>query len=362
MALERASNGPPHATGTAAPAPRQPSRGRCSPKRRPGGGSEAPLFPKMAAPRRGVAQGRMKRPGGRARRGDGKLDRLRLAVREFVQAAGDQPPPQQHPLKGSERPSRKSRRDARKEKRRLKRSRRRLLRRGETGDVPAAVVRPAPAARPTAPAAPAAAEKKQPEPPRQKKTPPQKASRPPVAAPRPSAAPSSRKRALLEANEEEEREIRRLERQLRLGKRRRKKGEAAAEELPQSFLRDGLGYVLGALGSGAGLAGLCHSSDEEEGPEPGGRGKDTEKAEEDSKELIEASDSDGFEGSDGEGQWDSESSAPEDTGVPEGSEASGLEEEEQEVGSWLEIMQTCFSEYIQSRPDVTSTKRWLFAV
>lgn len=362
MALERASNGPPHATGTAAPAPRQPSRGRCSPKRRPGGGSDAPLFPKMAAPRRGVAQGRMKRPGGRARRGDGKLDRLRLAVREFVQAAGDQPPlpPPQHPLKGSERPSRKSRRDARKEKRRLKRSRRRLLRRGETGDVPAAVVRPAPAARPTAPAAPAAAEKKQPEPPRQKKTPPQKASRPPVAAPRPSAAASSRKRALLEANEEEEREIRRLERQLRLGKRRRKKGEAAAEELPQSFLRDGLGYVLGALGSGASLAGLCHSSDEEEGPEPGGRGKDPEKAEEDSEELIEASD--GFEGSDGEGQWDSESSAPEDSGVPEGSEASDLEEEEQEVGSWLEIMQTCFSEYIQSRPDVTSTKCWLFAV
>ncbi|POI36088.1 hypothetical protein CIB84_000157 [Bambusicola thoracicus] len=276
----------------------------------------------------------MKRPGGRARRSDGKLDRLRLAVQEFVQAAGDQPP-QQHPLKGSERPSRKSRRDARKEKRRLKRSRRRLLRRGETGNVPAAVVRPAPAARPTAPAAPAAAEKKQPEPPRQKKTPPQKASRPPVAAPQPSAPASSRKRALLEANEEEEREIRRLERQLRLGKRRRKKGEAAAEELPQSFLRDGLGYVLGALGSGAGLAELYHSSDEEEGPEPGGRGEDPEeakenpkKAEEDPEELVEACD--GFEGSDEEGQWDSESSSPEDSGLPEGSEASDQEEEQEE--------------------------------
>uniref|UniRef100_A0A8C9FKQ7 Nucleolar MIF4G domain-containing protein 1 n=1 Tax=Pavo cristatus TaxID=9049 RepID=A0A8C9FKQ7_PAVCR len=334
MALERASNGLPHAPGIAAPAPPRPSRGRRSPKRRPGGGSEASLFPKMAAPRRGVAQGRMKRPAGRARRGDGKLDRLRLAVQEFVQAAGDQLPPQ-HPLKGSERPSRKSRRDARKEKRRLKRSRRRLLRRGETGDVPAALVRPAPAARPTAPASPAAAEKKQPKPPQQKKIPPPKASLPPVAAPRPSAAASSRKRALLEANEEEEREIRRLERQLRLGKRRRKKGEAAAEELPQSFLRDGLGYVLGALGSGAGLAGLCHSSDEEESPEQGGRREDPEKAEEnpkkaeeDSEELVEASDS--FEGSDGEGQWDSESSSPEDIGVPERSEASDPEEEEQE--------------------------------
>ncbi|XP_031471818.1 nucleolar MIF4G domain-containing protein 1 [Phasianus colchicus] len=296
----------------------------------------------MAAPRRGVTGGRMKRAAGCARRGDGKLDRLRLAVREFVQAAGDQlPPPPQHPLKGSEKPGRKSRRDARKEKRRLKRSRRRLLRRGGTGDVPAAVARPAPAARPAAPASPAAAEKKQPEP-RQKKKPAPKASRPPVAAPRPSAAASSRKRALLEANEEEDREIRRLERQLGLGKRRRKKGEAASEELPQSFLRDGLGYVLGALGSGAGLAGLCQSSDEEEDPEPGGRGKNpekagenpekaeenSEKAEDDPEELVEASDT--FEGSDGEGQWDSESSSPEDSGVPERSEASDPEEGEQE--------------------------------
>ncbi|XP_052550849.1 nucleolar MIF4G domain-containing protein 1 isoform X2 [Tympanuchus pallidicinctus] len=285
----------------------------------------------MAAPRRGVAGVRMKRAGSRARRGDGKLDRLRLAVREFVQAAGDQPssqPPPQHPLKGSERPSGKNRRDARKEKRRLKRSRRRLLRRGDTGDVPASAARPAPAARPTAPASSAATEKKQPEPPRQKKKPAPKASRPSVAAPRPSAAASSRKRALLEANEEEDREIRRLERQLRLGKRRRKKGEAASEELPQSFLRDGLGYVLGALGSGASLAGLCQSSDEEEDPKPGGRGEDPEKTEEDPEELVEASDD--FEGSDGEGMWDSESSSREDGGVPARSEASDPEEEEQE--------------------------------
>ncbi|XP_048807665.1 nucleolar MIF4G domain-containing protein 1 [Lagopus muta] len=288
----------------------------------------------MAAPRRGVAGGRMKRAAGRARRGDGKLDRLRLAVREFVQAAGDQPPPP-HPLKGSERPSGKNRRDARKEKRRLKRSRRRLLRRGDTGDIPAAAARPAPAARPTAPASSAATEKKQPEPPRQKKKPAPKASRPSVAAPRPSAAALSRKRALLEANEEEDREIRRLERQLRLGKRRRKKGEAASEELPQSFLRDGLGYVLGALGSGAGLAGLCQSSDEEEDREPGGRGEDPEKTEEDPEkteedpeELVEASDD--FEGSDGEGRWDSESLSREDGRVPDRSEASDPEEEEQE--------------------------------
>ncbi|XP_072185139.1 nucleolar MIF4G domain-containing protein 1 [Excalfactoria chinensis] len=288
----------------------------------------------MAAPRRGVAQGKMKRAAGRARRGDGKLDRLRMAVQEFVQAAGEQPPPQ-HPMKGSERPSRKSRRDARKEKRRLKRSRRRLLRRGVPGFGSDATARPAPAARPAAPASPAVAEKKQPEP--QQKMPPPKAPRPAIVAPHPSAVASSRKRALLEANEEEEKEIRRLERQLRLGKRRRKKGEAAAEELPQSFMRDGLGYVLGALGSGASLAGLCHSSDDEEGPEPGRRAEDPKKAEKIPKKAEEepaeddpAETSDSLEESDGEGQWDSESSSPEDGGVPERSEASDQEEEEQE--------------------------------
>ncbi|XP_032298867.1 nucleolar MIF4G domain-containing protein 1 isoform X2 [Coturnix japonica] len=282
----------------------------------------------MAAPRRGVAQGRMKRAAGRARRGDGKLDRLRLAVQEFVQAAGEQPPPE-HPMKGSERPSRKSRRDAKKEKRRLKRSRRRLLQRGVTGDI-ASMARPAPAAQP------AAAEKKQPEPKRQEKVPPHKAPRAALEEPRPSAIASSRKRALLEANEEEDKEIRRLERQLRLGKRRRKKGEAAAEELPQSFMRDGLGYVLGALGSGASLAGLCHSSDDEE-PEPRRREegpkkaeKIPKKAEEDPAEKDPAEASDSFEESDGEGQWDSESSSPEDGGMPERSEASDQEEEEQE--------------------------------
>uniref|UniRef100_A0A8B9EZ89 Nucleolar MIF4G domain-containing protein 1 n=1 Tax=Anser cygnoides TaxID=8845 RepID=A0A8B9EZ89_ANSCY len=218
----------------------------------------------MAAPRRGVAEGRMKKRGaaaGRARRGGGKLDRLRLAVQEFVKAAGDQPP--LTASVGSERASRKSRRDLRKEKRRLKRSRRRLLRRGETGEAPAAPARPAPVASPKVPASPSAAVKQRPEPPRQ-----QKAVRPPLPAPLPAATSWSRKRALLEANEEEEKEIRRLERRLGLNKRRKKKGNTGAEELPQSFVRDGLDYVLGVLGSGAGLAELCKDSDWEEAPEP----------------------------------------------------------------------------------------------
>ncbi|KAM9232110.1 nucleolar MIF4G domain-containing protein 1 [Leptosomus discolor] len=317
----------------------------------------------MAAPRRGVAEGKMKQPAAaRARRG-GKLDRLRLAVQQFVHAAGDQPPLSL--LKDSERQNRRSRREARKEKRKLKRCRRRRLQRGEPVEAPAALAKPAPAkpapakpapvkpasakpasakpasaARPRAPASPATAVGKQkPRPPRQ-----QEAARPPVPAPTPRAAPpaaaaasSARKRALLEANEEEEKEIRRLERLLGLGKRRKKQEGAAPEKLPQSFLRDGLGYVLGALGARAGLSTLCESSDEEEAPGPregqpgpgeGPPGPEEGPEEEDEEGPEDASDP--SEGGDVEGQCESESesSSPEDGGVLEASEPAEEEEEE----------------------------------
>ncbi|XP_052662729.1 nucleolar MIF4G domain-containing protein 1 [Harpia harpyja] len=282
----------------------------------------------MAAPRRGVAEGKMKRPAAaRARRG-GKLDRLRQAVQEFVQAAGDQPPLSLQ--KDSEKQNRRSRRDARKEKRRLKRSRRRRLRRGEPVEAPAAPAKaapakaapakPAPAARPRAPASPAAAGKQRPGPPL------------PAPAPRaalPAAAiASARKRALLEANEEEEKEIRRLERRLGLGKRRKKQEGAAAEKLPQSFLRDGLGYVLGALGCRAGLSRLCESSDEEEAPAGPREGQPAPEEDEEGSEVA----SDPSEEGDVDGQRESESSSssPEDGGAPEASEPPGEEEEEEE--------------------------------
>ncbi|KAM6410999.1 LOW QUALITY PROTEIN: nucleolar MIF4G domain-containing protein 1 [Pluvialis apricaria] len=321
----------------------------------------------MAAPKRGVAGGKMKRPAAARARRAGKLDRLRQSVQEFVQAAGDRPP--LPVLKDSERQNRRSRRDARKEKRRLKRSRRRLQR-GEPVEAPAAPTKPspakaapakaaptkpspakpapakaaaaapAPAARPRAPASPAAAAKQRPGP-----------APPPRAAPPAAATASARKRALLEANEEEEKEIRRLERRLGLGKRRKKKQEGTAvENLPLSFLRDGLGYVLGALGSRAGLSRLCESSDEEETPpEPGehrprpgedeegteedeeGTGEDEEEPEGDEEGTEDASDP--SEGDDGRWESESSSSTPEDGGVPEASEPPGEEEEEEEEES-----------------------------
>ncbi|XP_054246171.1 nucleolar MIF4G domain-containing protein 1 [Indicator indicator] len=302
----------------------------------------------MAAPRRGVATGKMKRPAAARPRRGGKLDRLRHAVQEFVQAASDQP--QLSLLKSSERQNHRNRREARKEKRRLKRSRRRRLQRGEVVEAPVAPTKPAPtkpattkpaaaAARPRTPASPAAPVGKQrPGPPRQ-----QEAARPSVPAPTPrtassaAAAASARKRALLEANEEEEEEIRRLERRLGLSKRRKKQDGSAVERVPQSFLRDGLGYVLGALGSRAGLSTLCESSDDEEAPDsqPGPQksqpGPREEEDDEDEEEPENASNP--SEGDDVEGQWENESSSPEDGGVPGASEPSSEQEEEEEEKS-----------------------------
>ncbi|KAF7667344.1 hypothetical protein LDENG_00065040 [Lucifuga dentata] len=66
----------------------------------------------------------------------------------------------------------------------------------------------------------------------------------------------SRKMALLEANEDEDREIKKLERCLGLNKRKNKKN------LPQSFVADGLDYVLGVLDSGSSAVGMYDSDDD----------------------------------------------------------------------------------------------------
>ncbi|XP_062377551.1 nucleolar MIF4G domain-containing protein 1 [Sardina pilchardus] len=62
------------------------------------------------------------------------------------------------------------------------------------------------------------------------------------------------KQALIDANVEEDREIKKLEKLLGLNRRRNK------QTLPQSFAEDGLGYILGVLDSGAG--GMDDSDDE----------------------------------------------------------------------------------------------------
>ncbi|XP_051872154.1 nucleolar MIF4G domain-containing protein 1 [Pristis pectinata] len=71
----------------------------------------------------------------------------------------------------------------------------------------------------------------------------------------------ARRLGLLEANQEEEREIKRLEKALGLNKRKNK------TTIPQAFARDGLDYILGIVepGAAASMSGLYEESDDEMG-------------------------------------------------------------------------------------------------
>ncbi|XP_038247728.1 nucleolar MIF4G domain-containing protein 1 [Dermochelys coriacea] len=249
------------------PLPGRPSRWRCccpqAAAQRAGRGWRRPRRDGGARAARSVsvgpAAGSMARAArGRGGRGGsrqpGRLQKLRLAVQEFVQAAGGLSPPQPglQPAGGR---GRRSRRELRKEKRRLKRSRRRRLHPQQPGEpgagrgeqTPGVGQCPLPAGVPASP-------------PPGHQRPREAAKRLPQKGPGAAAAASARKRALLAANEEEEKEIRRLERRLGLSKRRK----AGASSVPQSFVRDGLGYVLGALEPEATLCGLYEESSEEE--------------------------------------------------------------------------------------------------
>ncbi|XP_045054659.2 nucleolar MIF4G domain-containing protein 1 isoform X2 [Desmodus rotundus] len=274
--------------------------------------------------------GRGKRPGARGPGGDGggALNRLKLAVEEFVQATseGQTPGGRDGPrTERSARPGgRKNRKELRKEKRRLKKARRLQRTAGPAqgpgggagtasghqaegakgpGGGPSPPRRaPRPPQAPPPPPAPAKAKAS----PAKAKAAPARAS---LGGTRPSAATNAaRKRALLAANEEEDREIRKLERCLGLNKRRRK-GDASS--VPLSFARDGLDYILGALGSGNG-SGLYDSSSEEEG-EPG------QTARESDGESV------AVDGSDGESDAGDESSGDSDAW-----DGSGEQEDEQE--------------------------------
>ncbi|XP_009001011.1 nucleolar MIF4G domain-containing protein 1 isoform X2 [Callithrix jacchus] len=226
---------------------------------------------------------RMKRRGCRgSRRGPGGggekvLKRLKLAVEEFVQATSEGEAPVSCGGRGAPvrfRPGgRKSRKELRKEKRHLRKARR--LQRsagpnqgpGPGGGAAEASgprrdtedrARPAPSRDPSPP--------KEPRPSRARAK--AKVQAPPGKT-RPSAAATAaaRKRALLAANEEEDREIRKLERCLGLNKRKKKDGGSS---IPLSFARDGLDYILGALESKKN-SGLYDSSGEEEEEEDAGQ-------------------------------------------------------------------------------------------
>ncbi|KAL4826884.1 hypothetical protein H8958_012233 [Nasalis larvatus] len=222
--------------------------------------------------KRKVGRGPRRGPGGG---GEKALKRLKLAVKEFVHATSEGEAPEGCGGPGDPvrfRPGgRKSRKELRKEKRHLRKARR--LQRtagpdegpgpgGRSGAEEASGprrdteerARPAPRRDPSPP--------KEPQPSRVKAK-----VTDPTAKTRPSAAATAaaRKRALLAANEEEDREIRKLERCLGLNKRKKKDGSSS---VPLSFARDGLDYILGALESGKN-SGLYDSSGEEEEEDAG---------------------------------------------------------------------------------------------
>uniref|UniRef100_A0A1A7X724 Nucleolar MIF4G domain-containing protein 1 n=1 Tax=Iconisemion striatum TaxID=60296 RepID=A0A1A7X724_9TELE len=101
----------------------------------------------------------------------------------------------------------------------------------------------------------------------------------------------SRKMALLEANEQEDREIKKLERCLGLNKRKNKKS------LPQSFVNDGLDFVLGVLDSSSSAAGMYDEDDED---------YDMDMAKEKFKKLDESDSEGSNEGEDESGGSDDE--------------------------------------------------------
>ncbi|XP_046879340.1 nucleolar MIF4G domain-containing protein 1 [Hypomesus transpacificus] len=136
----------------------------------------------------------------------------------------------------------------------------------------------------------------------------------------------SRKKALLEANVVEDREIKKLERFLGFNKRKNKK------TLPQSFTADGLDYILGVLDAGSSATGIYDSDD------------DMDKAK-DNFEKLNGSDSEmSGEEEDQGGDSDSENSeqeSDEDLDIideeAEDEQEDGLEEEEEEEDDKMEV-------------------------
>ncbi|XP_051960008.1 nucleolar MIF4G domain-containing protein 1 [Xyrauchen texanus] len=150
----------------------------------------------------------------------------------------------------------------------------------------------------------------------------------------------TRKRALLEANIEEDKEIRKLEKRLGLNKRRNK------QSLPQSFANDGLDYILGILEPGASASGL-YGSDEEMDLD---KAKDNfDELEEDSgREMTDSEEKDDSEGEDveeeveGDGEDVTQIEYDEDAGDEEEesyTEASEDKEEEDDDGEEVESEQ-----------------------
>ncbi|XP_078519388.1 nucleolar MIF4G domain-containing protein 1 [Lissotriton helveticus] len=145
----------------------------------------------------------------------------------------------------------------------------------------------------------------------------------------------SRKLALLEANEQEDKEIRRLEKSLRLNKRKNK------SSLPQAFAQDGLDYILGALEPGATASGLYESDEEadtaetlQELSEKTRSESDSDSLDEKEEDLVESADEELEERSGEEELDDDQGEKPEESqDLPENSDSDAEVAEQSDIAA-----------------------------
>lgn len=206
-------------------------------------------------------KGQGKWKNAKRKKDSGKLQKYRLSVDDFVQSNGGCDAVEDD--RGLRFVKKKSRKELRKEKRHLKKAKMKCHYEGKKNlDLPhdAGENSGIPADKPQQQRKKVKDEAKK-EKTKQIKAAPEKSENPKTQSAskkgkKTTKLQETRKMALLEANEAEDREIKKLERCLGLNKRKNKK------TLPQSFADDGLDYILGVLDSGSSAVGVYDNDDD----------------------------------------------------------------------------------------------------
>lgn len=269
-----------------------------------------------------------RKEGGRGKQSRDKLHKFMVSVQNFVKSEGGHDESESHGHVGML-AKRKSRKELRKEKRKVKKKKKMKAKQPteeikRSVSVDAASRKTPPAIKTKPESTPAAAELSD----QEKK--PKRRVHFEKTAPQPEKKVkmhTMRKKALMEANEEEDREIKKLEKRLGLNKRRNKKS------LPQSFISDGLDYILGILEPGG--SGLYDSDEELDSAKAKSRlekleelGEDEEEEDGDHDEEGDTGDEEGDTGDEGEN--DDKGGDEEDAEEIEEDEEEELEEEGEE--------------------------------
>lgn len=221
-----------------------------------------------------------RKAGGRGKQSRDKLHEFMVSVHNLIRTEGGNDQEESHGLQEML-AKRKSRKEMRREKRKLKKKKKKTKQPAEESGAGGSV-EAAPEEPPEKPSQKPTENKKPPQKPPENKKPPSamkdktqwtcpedelrdKEPKPKRKVHFENTAPQPEKKAklhtmrmkaLMEANEVEDREIKKLEKRLGLHKRKNKKS------LPQSFVSDGLDYILGLLEPGG--SGLYDSDEEEE--------------------------------------------------------------------------------------------------